>query len=94
MSKLVPREDIERIVGSPREKSNHLARVVSARRTIYILHSQECLDSGIDLRDCPYSVALDKGTSHCHWDMNVPLLITIDEDGRLKPERNDGLKWG
>jgi hypothetical protein len=29
-------------------------------QTVYILHSRECLTSGIDLRDCRFSLALDR----------------------------------
>lgn len=61
MSARVPAEDIERIVGAKRHPFHHIGRAVSAEQTVYILHSQRCLDSGIDLRECAWSVALDQG---------------------------------
>jgi hypothetical protein len=62
MSTLVPAEDIERIVGARRHPTEHLGRAISAQRRTYILHPQSCLDTGIDLRDCSYSRAMDRGT--------------------------------
>lgn len=61
MSELVPPDEIESIVGAPRHPTEHYARAVSEDETVYILHSQECKDSGVDLRKCPFSRALDKG---------------------------------
>jgi hypothetical protein len=79
MSDLVPAEKIERIVGIDRHPTGHFGRAVSAEETVYILHSQECLDSGIDLRDCRFSVALDQGIWQQAWadheDMPVCLMI-------------------
>lgn len=45
----------------------HLARAVSAEQIVYILHSHKCKDSGIDLRECPYSIALDQGINLDYW---------------------------
>lgn len=64
MSELVPAEDIEQIVGVERHPTEHYGRAVSAEETVYILHSQDCFDRGIDLRKCSYSVALDRGIEH------------------------------
>ena len=61
MSNLVPPSEIEGIVGAHRHAVSHFGRAVSSEQTVYILHSRECVDSGVDLRDCPFSVALDKG---------------------------------
>jgi hypothetical protein len=77
MSDLVPTEDIERIVGAPRHATLHQARAVSAEQTVYILHSRECLDSGIDLRDCRFSWALDNGIRLNEWQEDVPLKVSI-----------------
>lgn len=83
---------IDRIVGAPRHPTGHYGRADSAEQTVYILHSQECLDSGRDLRKCPYSVALDRGidsdiTTRAAWrrlqDRPVPLAIFR---GYLVPE--------
>jgi len=61
---LVPSEDIEEIVGVERHATEHFARAVSAEQRVYVLHSKACLDSGVDLRECEYSVALDRGIEH------------------------------
>lgn len=61
MSDLVDAADIEKIVGAKRHPAVHIGRAVTAEQTVYILHSAECRDSGRDLRECPYSIALDKG---------------------------------
>lgn len=86
MSKLVPSEDIERIVGQARHKVVHYGRAVSSEETLYVLHSRMCLESGIDLRDCEYSVALDRGIKLDRWhgfeDEAVALYI---EAGLLLP---------
>jgi hypothetical protein len=79
MSNLVPADDIERIVGINRHRRAHYGRAVSAEQTVYILHSRECLDSGIDLRACRFSVALDRGIDERNWsgmeDQPVPLGV-------------------
>jgi hypothetical protein len=52
------------------------------------MHSKECKESGIDLRDCEYSLALDDGIDLCEWDgwEDKPVVLHIDEDtGRLVP---------
>lgn len=64
MSEPVDPAEIERIVGVSRHATEHYGRAVSAEQTVYILHSQECKDTeaaGFDLRECPFSVALDQG---------------------------------
>lgn len=64
MSNLVPADSIEKIVGIARHATDHYGRADSAEKTVYILHSQECKDSTPDLRDCPFSIALDRGIEH------------------------------
>lgn len=77
MTDLVPADEIEQIVGARRHSHQHLGRAVSAAQKIYILHSEQCRDSGIDLRECPYSIALDRGIDldwwHKHQDRAVVL---------------------
>jgi hypothetical protein len=68
MSALVDPTVIEKIVGVRRHSREHYGRAVSAEQTFYILHSQRCLDSGVDLRECVYSVALDEGIKSYVWD--------------------------
>lgn len=88
MTNLVPAERIEKIVGVARHRQVHYGRAVSAEQTVYILHSQRCLDSGVDLRDCRFSVALDAGIKLKHWDglEDVPVGLGVWE-GRLIPLR-------
>jgi hypothetical protein len=89
MTALVPAEDIERIVGVKRHPTLHLARAVSAEQTVYILHSRECLDSGVDLRQCRYSLALDNGIRVSEWQQDVPCVVRVEgafEQTRLAPD--------
>ncbi|ATN90875.1 hypothetical protein SEA_LYSIDIOUS_70 [Gordonia phage Lysidious] len=89
MTDLVPAADIERIVGTPRHDTKHLARAVSATQTVFILHSRECIDSGIDLRRCRYSRALDHGIQEGLWSRHcdTPVEIRI-RDTHLVPAQN------
>lgn len=64
MSRLEAADKIEGIVGAKRHPTDHLGRAVSAEQRVYVLHSAECLASGIDLRECEYSLALDRGIEH------------------------------
>lgn len=54
---------------------------------VFILHSQECRNKRPDLRECPFSLALDEGIDEKRWenhlDHAVALLIEID--GTLSP---------
>lgn len=86
MSELVPAEQIEQIVGAHRHRTLHIGRAVSAEQTVYILHSHECRDSGIDLRECGFSIALDRGITAGRWVEieDRPVLVGI-EYGRLVP---------
>jgi hypothetical protein len=79
MSDLVPTEDIERIVGVARHRKAHYGRAVSSQQTVYILHSKECKDSGIDLRDCRFSTALDEGIRMESWTgvEDVPVMLGV-----------------
>lgn len=88
VSDIVPSKDIERIVGAKRHPTQHLARAVSAEQTVYILHSQACLDSGIDLRECDYSLALDRGIHGLHeWSGREDMPVVVGMwDGWLLPD--------
>lgn len=90
MSEIVPSSAIERIVGTNRHPEAHYGRAVSTEQMVYILHSQTCKDSGIDLRECPFSVALDRGIDEWVWsdDMDRPVELVIFK-GHLVP-RIDG----
>ncbi len=81
-------EDIETMVGAERHATVHLARAVSADQRLYILHSTECVQAGIDLRECPYSVALDLGIDKALWrfEQDRVVVLTICSDkGDLLP---------
>lgn len=81
MSDLVPADDIERIVGAARHPSEHRGRAVSAEQRVYILHSEHCRDTTPDLRDCPYSLALDAGVNPRMdgWPEDTPVALALDE---------------
>jgi len=87
MSDLVPPEVIESIVGAKRHATKHLGRAVSHEGIVYVLHPHECKDSGIDLRECPFSFALDEGIDQDTWagyeDQAVELRI---RNGLLIPK--------
>lgn len=100
MTKLVSPEDIERIVGCKRHADKHFGRIVSSvdtshrdgeyphrQATIYILHSHACRDSGIDLRQCAYSRALDNGVTGAWTLQRHPTeLVIIDNLLSIKDE--------
>lgn len=75
MSERVPSDQIEVIVGVKRHPTEHWGRAVSTEQMVYILHSQECLDSDIDLRDCRYSLALDNGINPAVWTLDQPVRV-------------------
>jgi hypothetical protein len=78
MSNLVPAEEIEQIVGVPRHSQAHYGRAVSAEQTVYILHSKLCLASGLDLRECRFSVALDRGIEQRRWTGHEDVAVVLD----------------
>ncbi len=89
MSDKVPTDEIERIVGVSRHDWDHIGRAVSDEQQVYILHSKECIESGIDLRECEFSVALDLGINPLMWkqQQDVPVVLAILATGRLIPLR-------
>lgn len=96
MSDLVPPDKIEQIVGARRHRTAHIVRAVSSEQTVYILHSQECLNDcfirGVDLRHCRFSLALDRGIEPERWVglEDRPFVAGVWQ-GRLVPlEGTDG----
>lgn len=84
MTDLVPPTEIEAIVGAKRHPTRHQGRLDRLSQTAYILHSQECLDSGIDLRLCGFSHALDVfGVDEQQWPEG-PVFVTTRR-GSLEP---------
>jgi len=88
MSNLVPPAQIEQIVGRQRHATAHYGRAVSSERVVYILHSIQCLYWNDDLRDCPFSVALDRGIEVDKWVEDEPVLLCVI-NGRLLPDFGD-----
>lgn len=68
MSTPIPANTIEQIVDATRHPLEHIGRAVSTEETIYILHSGECYKTFNDLRDCPFSKALDRGIDREQWE--------------------------
>lgn len=92
MSNLVPTEQIEQIVGARRHSHQHLGRALSAEQTVYVLHSEKCRGSGIDLRECPYSKALDNGIDMDRWHQYQDRAVVVSPfHDRLIPLTPDWL---
>ena len=87
MSNLVPTDEIEQIVGIERHPTRHYARAASAEQIVYILHSHQCRDSGRDLRECQFSLALDNGIDLGAWTghEDEPVRVAINRNRRLVP---------
>lgn len=87
MSELVNADQIEQIVGADRHPVHHLARSVTAEQKVYILHSRKCRARMVDLRACPYSLALDGGIDPDDWRgfEDRPVVVTILHGRRLFP---------
>lgn len=89
MTNLVPHEDVPRIVGRPRHPTLHFGLADPESELLYILHSVECFESGRDLRECPFSLALDQGAPMDVWESyeNQPVELAITECcGNLVPK--------
>jgi len=93
MTKLEDPSKIEEIVGAERHQTDHIGRAISAEQRVYILHSNDCaaeVADGLDLRDCWYSRALDRGIDMRVWEgyQDMPVVLEISEDwGDLQPVR-------
>ena len=93
MTTLVPTDRIEPLVGAPRHATDHLGRAVSAEETVYVLHSQACRDSGIDLRRCDFSATLDAfGLDRARWSgwEDKPVRLGRNEEGLIPNGHADG----
>ncbi len=75
MSERVPADQIESIVGARRHKREHIVRGVLDEDRVYILHSEECRERYADLRDCPWSRALDQGVAWLPPD--EPVIVRV-----------------
>ena len=89
MSRVEKADKIEGIVGTKRHPTMHYAKADSTEQRVYLLHSAECLASGIDLRDCSLSEALDVGIDLIVWAeyQDRPVVVSVDpEHFDLVPE--------
>lgn len=87
MTKLVPEDEIESIVGASRRPTHHIGRADSESETFYILHSRRCKDREADLRDCVHSKALSRGIDSDDWAgwEDIPVRLGIGHEGKLVP---------
>ena len=83
MTELVDPEVIESVVGMTRHDTIHFGRAVTTDERFYILHSRECRDDTADVRDCPFSLALDHGimgVPGVDWATDTLLVLSIAND--------------
>ena len=97
MTERVDPTEIETKVGAPRHENLHLGLVdlnghdpasYLIQAQVFILHSHRCKSAREDLRECPFSIALDRGAGQ--WDPDLferTVVLGIDEYGRLIPRR-------
>jgi hypothetical protein len=86
VTELVDPAEIETIVGVWRHPVDHVARARSAEQKVYILHSVACVSVTADLRECPFSVALDRGIDLEVWKDLEDRPVTIEiRDDRVVP---------
>lgn len=92
MTDLVPADQIEQIVGAHRHPTAHIARAITAEQTVYILHPTQCRNTGIDLRECEYSTALDQGIALAEWEGRLDLAeeVRVSATGQLVPAHLTG----
>lgn len=80
MTNLIDPGEAEARVGATRAQAQHYGRANTRMRHVYVLHSQDCLDSETDLRECAFSLALDRGIDAAAWLLDTPVVITIEDD--------------
>ena len=82
MTRTVPADQIEAIVGAKRDPHRHIVRAILGKNLdggVFILHSADCLATGRPLTECPYSLALDRGMSLQRWVgfFNQPVYVRL-----------------
>jgi len=85
VSEIVSSDRVEDIVGATRHETEHIGRAVSTDQMVYILHSVECKAWSSDLRECPFSRALDNGVDIREWTLDAATLLAV-HDGHLSPK--------
>lgn len=73
----IPAEVALAKVGAERSQVLHWGRGSEKDQTFYILHSIDCIESGIDLTTCPYSVALDNTDTISVFEPDFIYLLEI-----------------
>jgi len=86
MTEIVDASIIEKIVGIKRHVRAHFAKAVSKEETVYILHSKNCLEDYQDLRECPFSLALDNGIDINEWYQDKTVLVVV-KNNKLAPAK-------
>jgi hypothetical protein len=89
MSDFVPSDHVEEIVGAKRDNTLHLARAITAEQRVYLLHSVECVEEFEDLRECEFSLSLEKGIYFELWEelFDEAVVVTLGHYGELHPAR-------
>lgn len=80
MTRTVPADQIEAIVGTKRDPHRHIVCAILGKNPdVYILHSADCLATGRPLTECPYSLARDRGMSLQRWVgfFNQPVYVRL-----------------
>lgn len=92
MSRLVDPGSVEDLVGVKRHLERHYAEARSKPREVVILHARMCKERYPDLRDCPFSMALDQGIDEAQWPEDLPVVLAhpFMTDGHLMPGTPDG----
>ena len=87
MTDLIKPDEIEILVGTRRHPIWHIGKVDTARQQVYIMHSYQRRHSGIDLRVCTFSLALDQGLQDEDWEgmQDVPVVLALGPTLRLVP---------
>lgn len=86
MTELIDPTEVERLVNARRHPTEHIGLANSHDGKTYLLHSKQCLDSGIDLRTCEFAYAQDAGIDMAVWEdrQDHPYILRIVE-GQLVP---------
>jgi len=88
MAERVPAADIETVVGIERHLTLHYARVNTAWRITYVLHSHACWDAPTPLLECEFSIALEQPIDELEWAayLDRPVAVSVDSaTGQLYP---------
>lgn len=72
---------IVKIFGRERDISMHLGRIELANGQLAIMHSQLCIDSGRDLLECPFTLAIPDFIPE-EWPETEPFSLRL-RDGEL-----------